>query len=257
MISKIHRRLGTAAFMISIIALIAALGGGAYAASGGFTAKQKKEIRKIAKSVGKLGPQGPTGAQGLVGPTGAQGPKGDRGDDGADGTNGVNGTNGNDGEDVSIIPLPADNGTGNCEKGGAKLVNGTGEAFVCNGEGGDGSYPVTLPSGRTATGFWESEGENGFVLGDAFVVTTISFPLPLATAPSATIVIDADATDEEKAKCPGELFDPKATAGVLCLYPFAPEPTVTPIGPGAQKFGAVLFVPKTYVMYGSWAVQAA
>jgi hypothetical protein len=251
-ISRIHRQLGTAGFLISIIALIAALGGGAYAASGGFSAKQKKEIRKIAKSVATPGPQGPAGPSGSQGTSGSAGPKGDRGENGAngsDGTNGVAGTDGTDGENVSVIPLAAANGTGHCEEGGAKFTNGTGEAFACNGKVGGGE--------STEMGFWESQGEKGFVLGEVFAVTTISFPRPLDAAPTETVMVDFDATDEDKAKCPGELFDPKATPGVLCLYPAFLEPTVTPIGPGAQKFGAVLFFPKTYTDYGSWAVEAS
>ncbi|MBA3867401.1 MAG: hypothetical protein H0X42_13840 [Solirubrobacterales bacterium] len=48
-ISRIHQKLGTAGFIISIVALVAALGGGAYAASGGLSGKQKKEVEKIAK----------------------------------------------------------------------------------------------------------------------------------------------------------------------------------------------------------------
>ena len=53
MLTRIHRKLGTAGFVISIVALVAALGGGAYAASGGLTGKQKKEVEKIAKKYAK------------------------------------------------------------------------------------------------------------------------------------------------------------------------------------------------------------
>lgn len=263
MISRIHRQLGTAGFVIVIVALVAALGGGAYAASGGFSAQQKSEIRRIAKGVVQPGPQGSAGtpgSQGLPGPQGPQGAQGAPGEQGLQGEKGDKGDRGFKGESVFVVPLDADNGTGHCEEGGgAKFVDDTGEAFACNGEGGEGGgggYPDTLPTGHAETGFWESQGEKGFVLGNIFVVTTISFPLPLATAPTETVLIDSDATAEEHAKCPGELFDPKATAGVLCLYPARVEPPATPGGPGAQKFGAVLFFPKTYETYGSWAVLA-
>jgi hypothetical protein len=92
MFERIHQKLGTAGFIISIVALVAALGGGAYAASGALTGKQKKEVEKIAKKVG--GKPGPAGAQGPAGPAGAPGAKGDAGTAGTNGTNGTNGTDG-------------------------------------------------------------------------------------------------------------------------------------------------------------------
>jgi hypothetical protein len=264
-ISRIHHQLGTAGFVISIVALIAALGGGAYAASGGFSAKQKKVIRKIAESMTTPGPQGPAGSpgsQGAPGPQGAKGDKGDKGDrgeNGTSGTNGTNGTNGIDGENVSVIPLAAANGTGHCEEGGAKFTNGTGEAFACNGGaggGGDG-YPETLPSGRMETGFWEAQGEKG--ISNEFVsLVTMSFPLELEPAPAETVLITDSSSDEEKTKCPGEAFEPKATPGVLCLYLAAmfSESLTLKFG-GAQTFGANLFFEPTDEAYGSWAVEAA
>jgi hypothetical protein len=92
MFESIHRKLGTAGFIISIVALVAALGGGAYAASGGLTGKQKKEVEKISKKyAGKPGPIGTTG------PAGSTGPVGTKGDTGTAGTNGTNGTNGSPG----------------------------------------------------------------------------------------------------------------------------------------------------------------
>lgn len=263
MISRIHRQLGTAGFIISIVALVAALGGGAYAASGGFSAKQKKEIRKIAKGVAKPGPQGPAGApgsQGATGPQGAPGTGGAQGEKGADGTNGTSGTsgtNGTNGENVSVIPLAAANGTGHCEEGGTKFVNGTGEAFACNGGAGGGGYPEVLPSGHTETGFWEVQGEKG-IANEFASVTTISFPLELETAPTEKVLITDTSSEEEKAKCPGETFEPKATPGVLCLYVAAvfSDSLTLKLG-GVQTFGASLLFAPTDEAYGSWAVEAA
>jgi hypothetical protein len=260
-ITRIHRQLGTAGFVIVIVALVAALGGGAYAASDVFSPKEKQEIQKIAKREAQRiakrlvqpGPPGPAGGQGPRGPQGLQGAPGEVGPQGERGERGFRG------ESVVISELGPDNGTGFCEEaGGAKFVNDTDQAFACSGVGGgDGGYPETLPEGRTATGFWVSEGEKGLVLGDFVTVTAISFPLPLAAAPTETILIDSDATDEEKGKCPGEFLDPKAASGILCLYPSPPVPDpVTLLGPGAQKSGAVLWFPKTYEKYGSWAVTA-
>jgi hypothetical protein len=258
-ISRIHRQLGTAGFVISIIALIAALGGGAYAASGGFSAKQKKEIRKIAEGVATPGPQGPAGtagSQGTPGSPGIKGDKGDRGENGTNGTNGANGTNGTDGENVAIIPLAAANGTGHCEQGGAKFTNGTGEAFACNG-GASGGYPETLPSGHTETGFWEVQGGKG-ISNEFASVTTISFPLKLGTAPTEKVLITESSSAQDKAKCPGEAFEPKATPGVLCLYvATAFSGSVTLKLGGIQPFGATLFFAPTDEAWGSWAVKAA
>jgi hypothetical protein len=66
-IRKVHEKLGTAGFIISIVALVAAMGGGAYAASGGLTKKESKEVEKIAKKyagkyAGKPGADGADGA---------------------------------------------------------------------------------------------------------------------------------------------------------------------------------------------------
>lgn len=59
---------------MACIALVVALGGGAYAASGGLTGKQKKEVKKIAKEV--AGAPGAPGAPGQAGPAGPQGSEG-------------------------------------------------------------------------------------------------------------------------------------------------------------------------------------
>lgn len=103
---RIHEKLGTAGLIISMIALVAALGGGAYAASGGLTGKQKKEVEKIAKKVAKPGPAGTPGATGSQGAAGPAGPAGAAGKDGVDGANGAPGTPGKPGETgfTSVLP---------------------------------------------------------------------------------------------------------------------------------------------------------
>lgn len=94
MFSRIHEKLGTAGFVISVVALIAALTGAAYAA-GGLTAKQEKQVKKIAKKfAGKNGAQGPQGPKGDTGP---QGPKGDTGPEGPEGPRGLQGVPGQTG----------------------------------------------------------------------------------------------------------------------------------------------------------------
>jgi len=101
MFSRIHEKLGTAGFVISIVALIAALTGGAYAA-GALNPQVKKQITKESKKFSKKfskqfatpGPQGPTGAAGAAGARGDAGAKGDAGTNGTNGAPGTNGTNG-------------------------------------------------------------------------------------------------------------------------------------------------------------------
>lgn len=262
MISRIHRQLGTAGFAIAIVALIAALGGGAYAASGGFSAKQKKEIRNIAKGVAQPGAQGSAGTPGSQGLPGPQGPPGPRGEQGEKGEKGDKGETGFRGQSVSVISLAPENGTGHCEKaGGAKFTNGTGseDAFACNGEGGGGGgegYPETLPSGRSETGFWEVQGQKGFVSSE-FAFSILSFPLPLAAAPTETVMIDSEATAEDEQKCPGEAGEPKATPEVLCLYVLTPAGVSIPlVNAGTFTFGALMVFPETTEAIGSWAVRA-
>jgi hypothetical protein len=117
-IRAVREPFGTAGVIIASIALIAALGGGAYAASNGLSGKQKKEVETIAKKFagkpgapGATGPAGPAGATGPAGPAGATGPAGSTGNTGATGKEGS--------------PWPA---------------------------GG------TLPSGKTETGSWSAAG---------------------------------------------------------------------------------------------------
>jgi hypothetical protein len=85
MFSAIHRQFGTAAMIIAVIALIAALGGVAIAA-GGLSGPEKALITKEAKKWSKkFAKQGPAGAKG---DTGAPGPKGDTGSPGPEGPEG-------------------------------------------------------------------------------------------------------------------------------------------------------------------------
>jgi hypothetical protein len=109
MFSRIHEKLGTASFIISIVALVAALGGGAYAASGGLTGKQKKEVTKIAqteakKFAGKQGPPGSAGPQGPAGKEGAAGANGLSGGPGEPGSPGAPGARGPAGPTETVLP---------------------------------------------------------------------------------------------------------------------------------------------------------
>ncbi|HEX5592066.1 MAG TPA: hypothetical protein VFX35_01820 [Solirubrobacterales bacterium] len=101
MFSRIHQKLGTAGFVIAIVALIMALGGAAYAALPGLNSKQKKEVKKIAKGLVAPGPAGATGPAGAPGPAGA---KGDAGAVGGTGPQGEKGEKGDTGPTDTKLP---------------------------------------------------------------------------------------------------------------------------------------------------------
>lgn len=88
MLNRFRDRFGTAGLIVATGALVLALAGGAYAASGGLSGKQKKEVEKIAKKFQGTGPAGPAGTPGPAGPAG---PKGDTGAEGKQGTKGDQG----------------------------------------------------------------------------------------------------------------------------------------------------------------------
>jgi Collagen triple helix repeat (20 copies) len=190
MISRIHGKLGTAGFIISIVALVAALGGGAYAASGGLTGKQKKEVEKIAKKyAGKPGPAGASGPTGLGGAKGDSGAKGDTGAAGANGTNGAPGTPGAKGEK------------------GAK--GDTGEA-------GKTGFTKTLPSGETETGVYGFSNSDQPVFSEALIPLT--FNIPLETTGEIVFVTNSESEQGTNTTCTGTPLKPTAPKGVMCVY---------------------------------------
>lgn len=247
MFSAIQKQFGTAGLVVAIVALAAALGGGAYAATGGANSSKAKRgsshkakrrgltkhqvivlIKKRAAR-GPAGPQGPPGAQGSPGP---QGLKGDKGDTGSTG--------------------PA------------------------------GPLPESLPAGKTLKGNWGVGG--GFNETETWSAATVSFPFPLSSAPTLVYVFEnspgggiTGASSSEgflgqaqtEALCPGDASDPKATAGNLCMYTsqetlqgLASEPPFSTGQLGSvdipTKFGAnVMFVFREQgTAVGSWAVKA-
>jgi hypothetical protein len=93
-IRAIREPFGTAGLIVAMIALVAALGGTALAASK-LNSTQKKEVEKIAKKY--AGKPGAAGATGPAGAAGSAGPAGAAGKNGAPGTNGTDGTDGKEG----------------------------------------------------------------------------------------------------------------------------------------------------------------
>ena len=256
MIARIHQKLGTAGFVISIVALVAALCGGAYAAGGGLTGKQKKEVTKIAKKY--AGKPGAPGATGPAGPAGAKGDNGAAGANGKDGTNGTDGTDGTNGTSVTTASIPTSSSTCN-HNGGVEVKSASPAQNVCNGQTG---FTETLPPGKTETGTWvfgplPEEKEFGFL--------PISFPIPLAENVQAHVLDESASPTEE---CPGSNSEPIAAKGNLCLYELPtgegvaftfngvrnPEGGTSNVG----KVGALLSIQleKEARIQGTWAVTA-
>jgi len=271
-ISRIHQKLGTAGFVISIVALVVALSGAAYAA-GALTGKQKKEVEKIAKkyagkpgaagATGPAGPAGPAGAAGMKGDSGAPGEKGAKGDKGDKGDPGTDGT---DGESVEIVPgEPAF-----CEgAGGVTYEVEETPTAVCSGkEGSPWTAGGTLPKGATETGAWSW---NGSATDTEGVFASISFTLPLK-ANLAEENIFYVTPETPSPECPGSAANPKANQGKLCIYlgGFLPEGEDAPefagvtgvagFGTSANRAGALLHF--TNIVdgsraSGSWALTGS
>ncbi|MGN6201138.1 MAG: hypothetical protein ACTHNY_01870 [Solirubrobacterales bacterium] len=104
MLRRIHDKLGTAGFVLAIVALVVALGGTAVAARSVFTKKQEKAIIKIVKKYTKPGPQGPKGDAGPAGAQGAKGDAGPKGDTGSQGPEGQEGPEGPAGPTETVLP---------------------------------------------------------------------------------------------------------------------------------------------------------
>jgi hypothetical protein len=253
MFQRIHEKLGTAGFIISIVALVAALGGGAYAASGSLTGKEKKEVKKIAQAEAKKiaavpGPPGASGGQGSAGPQG---------------TPGASGTNGANGKGLVIGNATA----GECGAGGKTIeVEGSGsKSKVCNGEEGEEGSPWTvggvLPSGESETGVWTIGPYGGTVVSPK---APISFSIPVSGTITAHFINEE--AEGNTTECPGTAENPAAAPGNLCIYktigsgftflsvqnPEAGDETV-------GEVGALLTFTQTVAtgkMVGNWVVTA-
>jgi len=248
-VRAIREPFGTAGLIVAFIALIAALTGGAYAASGGLTAKQKKEVKKIAKQFG-----GKPGAPGATGPAGPAGAKGATGVAGTNGINGANGTNG--------------------------LQGATGEAGMCSGE----EPECVAPPGALMTGAWsfrnrgvqmietEVEGvKNSYEIGTRRDLVTVSYPMRVIPAPEQGggeqwVLPGGSPT----ARCPGTVNEPDAAPGYVCWYVnFLNNAGENPTTPEGEEWNLAgdptssasfsIFLNEAGLQawgYGTWAVRA-
>jgi hypothetical protein len=270
--SLLRKQFGTAGLVLSCLALMIALGGGALAATNSKPSGKVviTSINQIKPSVrnqlkGQTGPPGLSGANGAPGKDGAAGPEGKPGKDGAPGKDGKNG------KSVDLTPIPPE--TSGCanEQGGVKValegeVEGT---AVCKGdEGPEGPAGKegqpwtpnnTLPPGATETGTWAFDlNESGVE-----VLVPVSFPIKVAAPITGTHV---HFLVENTGTCKGSALNPEAPPGELCVYRSPLEFSgaklkgIFPLleGPeGAAKPGAALYFETTAAPafgIGSWAV---
>jgi hypothetical protein len=260
MFSTLRNRFGIPG-VISVIALVFAMFGGAYAASnssGGGKATASAKAKK-----GPRGPKGATGPAGPAGLAGPQGPAGAKGDAGAAGSNGAPGTS------ATATSFAGSKGTCTKGQGGLEVSSASPVAYVCNGEKGKEGSPWTaegmLPQGSTETGTW-SVFAGPTEETAAPLYTSVSFPIPLEESLGETSVHFMRANTTSTA-CPGSALKPTAETGNLCIYTgfeefLEPKPGEGIVRPdfeavGAGPSGAILqFVQNISAVrgFGSWAV---
>ncbi len=244
MFSTLRNRFGIPG-VISVIALVFAMFGGAYAATNSSGSGKATASAKAKK--GPKGPKGAKGAKGDTGPAGPQGPVGPAGANGKAGSNGSNGAAGAAGQSVSGVPIAVG---GACGAGvnGVKYTLGATSTNVCSGKEGapgkDGEtgFTETLPPGKTLSGSWSAISNPK----SAYMASSISFgiPYPGGAPPTLTYAPQTPTNcsalpEPEKAECeadnqaiadacPGSASAPAAAPGFLCVYE-----GFTPISPRA------------------------
>jgi collagen triple helix repeat protein len=254
MFSPLRNRFGIPG-VISVIALVFAMLGGAYAAN-----NSSSDDSKASASAVKKGPRGPRGPKGPAGPAGPAGPQGPAGAPGAKGDKGDNGSAGSNGAAGSSVTAASEPAGANCPVGGVKFTSASGNNYACNGlpgaqgaPGADGEPWVPenqLPAGATLTGTYSttdpsSEGARiTMAMGADTSVVPVSFQIPVVPAPTFVFVPGTDTNfgSNSGAGCPGVTGGvPQADPGKFCIYGtafgvggtvFAPSASVTPWDPG-------------------------
>ncbi len=260
MLATIRKRF-TYTNVIATLALVFAMSGGAYAAHRYLITSTKQISPKVLKALqGKRGPVGLPGPAGLQGSAGAAGAKGEKGDPG---TNGKDGTNG---ESVAMTAATKTQ----CKEGGVAFTAGGKTETACNGS--PWTAGGTLPKGKTEKGEWSVSVPAHYPGGvsPSIVITSLSFTIPLATAPTGHYinvngkeVIENPSTGKPEevtpTGCPGNAEEPQAEPGNLCVYARAESaaPSLMQVIPAA--FGASIAGSGGEpggLLGGSWAVTA-
>jgi Collagen triple helix repeat (20 copies) len=209
MYSRIREQFSTTALILSLLALVFAATGGAYAATSAQTSKKPKVVK------GPPGKQGKQGKPGATGPTGPQGPAGPAGTAGAKGDPGQNG------KSVTVSAIAAE--TGKCEERSGAEVKPEGSSTgveVCSGEDGAPGAPGSpwtaggvLPPGSTESGAWSFSGSE---VNGEHLLASIAFAIPLKVgeAPRGEHV-HFQGEENFETSCPNP---PQAAPGELCIY---------------------------------------
>ncbi len=209
---KALRKHITPATVLAFVALVFAVTGGAFAASGNGGGTERSSgigrqatasltrgnpvataAKSKAKSKTKAGPRGPAGPAGKNGATGATGPAGPAGATGPGGAAGAKGET------------------------GAQGPQGSPGTPGATGPEGKSGFTETLPKGKTEQGVWAVSGQSGVATG------AISFVIPLESAPAVDYVNEngqelTGTGAQTPAVCTGSAVNPTAPEGTLCVY---------------------------------------
>jgi hypothetical protein len=229
MLSPLRNRFGIPG-VISVVALVFAMLGGAYAASNG-----GGEATVSAKA--KRGPRGPRGATGPAGPAGPTGAAGARGETGAAGAPGAPGAAGASGKSVK---LASEDPGPNCEEGGTRIeVEGSSaKKYVCNGkEGLEGPQGPEGPKGDDGDPWVAGQAPGNVILRGTWAIHTTAaaagekIPVALSTSipvghslGAESYVVDlvppGGPDPIEFVECTGSAESPTASpvSGVFCTY---------------------------------------
>jgi Collagen triple helix repeat (20 copies) len=244
MLSPLRNRFGIPG-VISVIALVFAMLGGAYAASNGgdgkatASAKGKPGPRGPRGKTGPAGPVGPAGPQGPAGANGAKGDTGAKGDKGDTGNAGAPGATGAAGKSVSVTEIPLEDVA--CDERGGAMVGKEGEPpiEVCNGKEGS-PWPAggTLPPGASETGLWSVNAGLDSAAYEEFALAPISFTIPLqASLTASKTLFEGDAGFSEHCKVSPSGEEPGAESGYLCVY-LSESANLTFLGLSTPAFGS-------------------
>ena len=254
MFSAIRKHL-TPSTAIAIVALVFAITGGAFAATGGsgnggkgasasatpLASAAKSKAKPKAGARGPAGPAGKTGATGPAGPAGPAGAAGAKGENGAAGGQGPQGPQGPQGE------------KGETGKEGTPGKPGK------NGTFGD----EPLPAGKTLTGVYAASGSAEGKFPEGLVSTGVSFALPVPGEPVVHYIKAGETTLPEG--CKGTVSEPGAEEGNLCVFSqsevntasvgatLSGSPTLGTIG---AKVTGTPAAKGLVVIGGTWAVTA-
>lgn len=181
------------------------------------------------------------------------------------------------GSDIKNKSLTVDDFNGSVQgpagaQGPAGPKGDTGARGATGDTGPAGPLLQTLPTGKTLIGTFGMYGHGDVNNGLEAASESVSFSIPLASAPSAKVV--QNGTTSAPPECPGTAAAPEAAPGWLCIYENRDQnqrsggyPNVVAPGsgfsPSASRYGAILIVQGQaagtdwfYWSEGTWAVTA-